>query len=123
MSQEGYDRAMQTLLHLDFANLDVAARSTTKWVAEVVSISGLAGDWAIEVVGTAVVTSEPNAIAPSAASMNGNGAVNDLGGMVRKKRKAVDESTPDLRPTVTEPPAVNMLSAGAVRKKPKPAKS
>lgn len=124
VSQEGYDRAMQCLSKLDFANLDVAARSTSKWVAEVASMCGLAGDWAFEVVGTAAVTHEPTKPVPKAS--NGTECVtpvNDLGSMVRKKRKAIDENVPELRPATTELPAVNVLGAGMIRKKPKPAPS
>ncbi|KAK5747191.1 hypothetical protein LTR17_000326 [Elasticomyces elasticus] len=106
ITQEGYNRAMQTLLHLDFANLDIAARSTTKWVNEVASVSGLASDWGVNVVGRAIVACpEPKASAASNGGGSG-GAINDLGGMVRKKK----------RKDIDDPPAVNVLSA---RKKPK----
>ncbi|KAK5694883.1 hypothetical protein LTR97_009474 [Elasticomyces elasticus] len=106
ITQEGYDRAMQTLLHLDFANLAIATRSTTKWVNEVASVCGLASDWGVKVVGRALVAiQEPKASAASNGGGSG-GAINDLGGMVRKKkRKDIDDT-----------PAVNVLSA---RKKPK----
>ncbi|KAK3110157.1 hypothetical protein LTR53_015850, partial [Teratosphaeriaceae sp. CCFEE 6253] len=120
VSQEGYDRAMHTLLHLDFANLDVAARSTTKWVAEVASIAGLAGDWAVEVAGTASVVGESRPMGDS-GNVGKTGEVNDLGSMVRRKRKAGEEALPPQDHSVKiELPAVNVLGAGAVRKKPKP---
>ncbi|KAK0344694.1 hypothetical protein LTR91_009502 [Friedmanniomyces endolithicus] len=117
LTQEGYDKAMYTLLHLDFANLDVAARSTSKWVAEVVGICGLVGDWGVVVVGMAeagVRGKDPGGVVDVG---NGQGAVNDLGGMVRKKRKVVNEVE------VVKPAAVNVLGEGVVRKKPKTALS
>ncbi|KAK3645234.1 hypothetical protein LTR56_009286 [Elasticomyces elasticus] len=106
ITQEGYDRAMQTLLHLDFANLHIAARSTTKWVNEVASVCGLASDWGVTVVGRAMVASPESKASAASNGGSSGGAINDLGGMVRKKkRKGVDNM-----------PAVNVLSA---RKKPK----
>lgn len=117
LSKEGYDKAMQKLLHLDFADIKLAIQSTSKWVSEVSGISGIKNNWSFEVVGTAKV----DVSARSAA--NGTGQVNDLGGMIRKKRKADDQSTPiaDAAPAASEAPAVNVLSAGMIRKKPKPA--
>lgn len=123
ITKDGYDRAMQTLLHLDFANLDVAARSTEKWVSEISGICGLADDFAIKIEGTA----EP---AASTQKGNSSGQVNDLGGMVKRKRKTADETvshnhaTNDVRETdFDQAPAVNVLGAGMMRKKPKPAQA
>ncbi|KAK0876830.1 hypothetical protein LTR87_009290 [Friedmanniomyces endolithicus] len=117
LTQEGYDKGMHTLLHLDFANLDVAARSTSKWVAEVVGICGLVGDWGVTVTGMAEVGAGGKGPGGMAGAETGQGAVNDLGGMVRKKRKVVDEVQ------VVTPTAVNVLGEGIIRKKPKPAVS
>lgn len=121
LSKDGYDQAMQALLHLDFANLEVAVQSTRKWAKHVETICGIQADWSVDIVGTA---------APAQGSTsNGAGQVNDLGGMVRKKRKAPDAAVSEGHATAetrvetagSEEPAVNMLSAGMVRKKPKPA--
>ncbi|KAK1819338.1 hypothetical protein LTR12_006285 [Friedmanniomyces endolithicus] len=101
LTQEGYDKAMHTLLHLDFANLDVAARSTR--------------DWGVVVVGMAEAGLGVNSSGGVVGVGNGLRAVNDLGGIVRKKRKAVDEAE------VVKPAAVNVLGEGVLRKKPKPA--
>ncbi|PIA92410.1 Histone acetyltransferase [Cercospora beticola] len=108
VNADGYDKAMSTMLHLDFSTLEAAIWSTTKWTAEVQSIAGLNGDFAVDVVGTAQVE-----IAASATAANGAG-VNDMSGMIRKKRKAEPASE-------SQQPAVNVLGAGMVRKKPKPA--
>ena len=117
LSKVGYDQAMESLLHLDFANLDVAAQSTAKWAREVSGIGGIQVDWALDLVGTA----QP-ADGQSAGAVNGGSLVNDLGGMVRKKRKA-DTADDAAEPKVetVERPAVNMLGGGMVRKKPKAA--
>lgn len=112
VSKEGYDKAMQTLLQLDFSNLEVAARSTTKWCRELYAIAGLSHDCAMRIDGTAKVE-QPAAVGIS----NGAPAVNDLGGMIKKKRKAVDAPVSEAEVT----PAVNVLAAGMIRKKPKPA--
>ncbi|KAK3679852.1 hypothetical protein LTR78_000228 [Recurvomyces mirabilis] len=112
VSREGYDKALQTLMHLDFANVEAAARSTSKWLAEVRSICGLSGDWAVDLVGTAA---HPPARGGGYLYPNEQEAqVNDLGGIVKKKRRAGDVGAE------ADGPAVNMLSGGALRKKPKP---
>lgn len=109
LSKDGYDRAMETLLHLDFAGLEVAARSTTKWVQEVCSISGLSADWAMYITGTA-----PTSVVSikSAGSGGGTQEVNQIGSIITKKRKATDAES-----GAAEKPAVNVLSGGMVRKK------
>ena len=125
LSKEGYDKTMQKLLHLGFSNLEVARQSTSKWVSEVMGICGIQSDWALDVVGNAKpeeISGKPNG--------TGNAQVNDLGGMIRKKRKAGDEAVAEGRGAVAgttmgtpggEKPAVNLLSGGMVRKKPKTA--
>ncbi|KAK4501800.1 hypothetical protein PRZ48_007609 [Zasmidium cellare] len=123
VSKEGYDKAMQTLLHLDFANLQGAVRSTAKWVAEIRGVTGLSGDLAVEVVGTAKVEAPP-----AAPATNGTSAVNDLGGMIRKKKRKPADEGPAVAETReelagNEQPAVNVLGGGMIRKKPKPAAS
>merc|ERR1711939_592965 len=91
LSQEAYDTAMQTLLNLDFAHLEIAARSTTKWVREVSRNCGLIRDFGVEVKGLntdggADVNPGPGA-GGSSKGEAGEAKVNDLGGMVRKKRR------------------------------------
>ncbi|KAM3418081.1 hypothetical protein BST61_g6286 [Cercospora zeina] len=108
VSADGYDKAMSAMLHLDFSTLEAAIWSTTKWIAEVQSIAGLNGDFAADVSGTAKVE-----IVASYVAANGTG-VNDMSGMIRKKRKAAPAAQE------TQQPAVNVLGSGMVRKKPKP---
>ena len=116
LTREGYDQAVHTLLHLDFANLDVAVQSTAKWVKQVQQTSGIQTDFGMEITGTA-------APAVAAAAVNGGSdKVNDLGGMVRKKRKAENYAVVEERTETAgaEKPAVNLLGGGMVRKKAKP---
>lgn len=116
ISEEGYDKVMQTMLHLDFSTLQVAIRSTNRWIAEVTSVCGLNGDFGVGIVGLAPVE-DASVAAVGTANGSMSGGVNDLGGMVRKKRKVEggqDQAVAETRP------AVNTLGGGLVRKKVKP---
>ena len=85
LTQEGYDSAMQILLNLDFSTAAAAAHSTAKWVAEVSRMAGVKGEeWALECEGSAVVEVE-------AGGVGGRQAMNDLGGLVRRKKRKVDD--------------------------------
>ncbi|KAI6895450.1 hypothetical protein D0867_11971 [Hortaea werneckii] len=132
LSKEAYDTALQTLLNLDFAHLEIAARSTTKWVREVSRNCGLIRDFAMEVRGLNSTDGAEgdNVRGDGGGRADGEAEVNDLGGMVRKKkrkvkdgeeqRQQVDVSNRGLEEE-QQPPAVNVLGAGMVRKKAKPA--
>jgi regulator of Ty1 transposition protein 109 len=86
LTQEGYDSAMQILLNLDFSTTAAAAHSTTKWVTEVSRMAGLrASEWALECEGTADVE--------SVVSTGGTPPMNDLGGLVRKKKRKVEDGS------------------------------
>jgi regulator of Ty1 transposition protein 109 len=109
LTQEGYDSAMQILLNLDFSTSAAAAHSTSKWVSEVSRMAGLRSEeWALECGGTAVV--EAGVVGTAEGQ-----ATNDLGGLVRKKKRKVDdgdatESTEIQASKEIEPaPAVNVL--------------
>lgn len=84
LTSAGYDRALTSLTNLDYSTPSTAAHSTKKWVAEVSSMSGLPEvGWGIDVVGTA----EVEAIG-GGRSDGGAPVTNDLGGLVRKRKKA-----------------------------------
>lgn len=148
LNQKSYDRVHEILLRLDFANLDIAATSTHKWIEETAVVAGkVERNWGVHVEGSMAVL---------------NGAVEDASGgdkaaavptmlMGKKKQKpSVDGSEQqaknaaafaanDMAPTVNtlpsslvrkkrpaadmvmvDPvPAVKMLDAGLVRKKAK----
>jgi regulator of Ty1 transposition protein 109 len=108
-TKEGYDQAMQTLLHLDFGTLDSATHSTSKWISDVTSAGGVkASEWCLDIEGTAESQERSNGPATLQAK--------DLGGMIRRKRKSGEDN--DV-PTADVPPAVNVLGSGMIRKKPK----
>lgn len=87
LTQEGYDSAMQILLNLDFSTAAAAAHSTAKWVAEVSRMAGVRGEeWALECEGSAVVE-----ISAGGAGGGGGQATNDLGSLVRKKKRKVED--------------------------------
>jgi regulator of Ty1 transposition protein 109 len=92
LSQEGYDSAMAILLNLDFSTGAAAAHSTAKWVAEVSRMAGVkAEEWALDVEGSAAVETTVGG-----GGAGGSGQVlNDLGGLVRRKKRKVDEGEGD----------------------------
>ncbi|KAH9809312.1 Histone acetyltransferase [Teratosphaeria destructans] len=131
LSKDGYDRAMSLLLKgSDFSKLEPAARTTSRWVADVASIAGIQGDWALDIRGEAKVE--------LTRAGEASGQVHDLGAsMVRKKkRKTEDDVVDDARtmeqrieddaPVIPEHRreanaiAVNVLGTSTVRKKTKP---
>ncbi|KAK7757308.1 hypothetical protein SLS62_000858 [Diatrype stigma] len=134
LDESGYNRAVELLLHLEFAKLDVAITSTARWVNEV----NVGAKWGLEIVG---LREKP--VQSSTSSSNTGGAVNDLSGMVQRKRPAEnvavntlgaglvrkkakttddDDDTSASRQQAAQP-QVNVLGGGLVRKKPKPAET
>jgi regulator of Ty1 transposition protein 109 len=113
LTQEGYDSAMSIMLNLDFSSVAAAAHSTAKWVSEVSRMAGLkASEWALDVEGSAEIADENVASAAGSSQP----AMNDLGGLVRKKRKAGEDgggsssaTAPVGNETKPESNGVNML--------------
>ena len=117
VDENDYKRIMELLLHLDFATLDKAVGSTRRWISEV----ALGGEWGWSVTGQ------------RAAKANGADStqVNNLSGLVKRKRSATDDGTgvqtldaglvkkKRKHADETQPEPVNVLNAGLVRKKPK----
>lgn len=97
LDEKAYHRVMELLLHLDFAKLELAVGSTRRWVGEV----GMGSGWGVDVVGEREVVVEERE--------GGGGVVNNLAGMVKRKRK--EEGEAEVK--------VNVLGGGLVRKKPK----
>lgn len=112
VDETDYKRVTELLLRLDFANLELAASSSARWVNEVRSgASGSMRDaWGETVVGEKVVEVRMQASAVGVQSLKL--------GLVRKKRRpgAVVEEPEVL---VDEGIKVNVLATGMVRKKPK----
>ncbi|RYP04120.1 hypothetical protein DL764_004667 [Monosporascus ibericus] len=113
LDESGYNRAVELLLRLEFAKLDSAIANTARWINEV----NVGTEWGLEFVGTRDPTAEPTSQDCGGGSGGGAGGINNLSGMVRKKRPAEDSPADGDRPQAA--PAVNTLGAGLVRKKAK----
>ncbi|KAJ6440141.1 DNA damage response protein [Purpureocillium lavendulum] len=111
VSEADYKRVAELLLHLDFSTLDKAAGSSRRWFSEA-GTSG--GRWGFEVTGEleTPVASARNGDASTTTSTGGAPAVNNLSGLVKRKRA-------DTAAEGETRPAVNVLGAGLVKKKPK----
>lgn len=115
VDESDYKRVTELLLRLDFANLELATSSSKRWINEVRSGAwGSSGDaWG------QTVTGEKALEARAAVGVAGVATLNM--GLLRKKRKDAPEeanAAPAL-PVFDAAPAVNVLSAGMVRKKAK----
>jgi regulator of Ty1 transposition protein 109 len=94
-----YKRIVDLLLHLDFAALSKAVGSTRRWLSE----GGGGSKWGVVISGTRET--------PTPTASNGDDGVNNLSGLVKRKR---NDSTVEENQS-----KVNVLSAGLVKKKPK----
>ncbi|KAH8652308.1 histone acetylation protein-domain-containing protein [Xylariales sp. PMI_506] len=103
LDETGYKRSVELLLHLEFGTLEQAITSSTRWINEV----NVGKDWGLEIVG------QQEAPVPIATGSAGAGAINDLSGMVKRKRSEAE-------PASDAPTTVNTLGAGLIRKKAKP---
>ncbi|KAI0552163.1 hypothetical protein F4679DRAFT_100841 [Xylaria curta] len=102
LDENGYKRAVELLLHLEFKSPEHAAASTSRWTSEV----NMGENWASPVVGQKAMPDPPAPGAPP-------GAVNSLSGSIRRKRQSDDES----RPGETASTTTNVLGSGLLRKK------
>jgi regulator of Ty1 transposition protein 109 len=116
LDHSSYTRVHDLLLRLDFSDLNAATGSTRKWLSEVPAITTPAEDWGKEVTGSYQTANQTDVAGQAATPVSGQ--VNDLSSMlVRKKRKNGDNETQS--PAAVDTPAVNVLGASVVRKKPK----
>lgn len=119
-----YARVNRLLLHLDYANLDIAAESSERWIDDVGICAGKK-DWGFEVVGEKEVEMGGNGGVGEAAGVGADGkgadGVNTLDmGLMRKKRKGEVEAPGDKRAEGNGTDGgVNNLATGLVRKKQK----
>ncbi|KAH7033583.1 histone acetylation protein-domain-containing protein [Microdochium trichocladiopsis] len=100
LDEDGYKRAVELLLHLEFKELTVATTSTMRWLKEV----NVGKDWSLQITG------RRDPAVGQAPSEAGSQTVNNLSGMIRKKRTA---------DAPAEDSSAKILDAGLVRKKPK----
>ncbi|KJZ72316.1 hypothetical protein HIM_08242 [Hirsutella minnesotensis 3608] len=117
-----YKRIMELLLHLDFATLDKAAGSSRRWIDE----AGMGREWGLEVTGS----KQPLQCTQNGDTV-GSAPVNNLSGLIKRKRADVTGSEADSRgggtrvgdggkhDSCAQEPVVNTLNSGLVRKKPK----
>ncbi|KAK8054727.1 hypothetical protein PG994_009794 [Apiospora phragmitis] len=120
LDDSGYKRAVELLLHLEFGSVKQALASTARWINEV----NVGERWSLDIVGR-----RPNPVLPPEASSDGGGAttttgtaINNLSGMVKRKRTAADGEEASSCPGEAAPP-INTLGGGLVRKKPKNSES
>ncbi|KAI0871333.1 hypothetical protein GGS24DRAFT_471786 [Hypoxylon argillaceum] len=103
LDENGYKRAVELLLHLEFKSLEQAISSTSRWISEV----NMGENWALPIIGEKVVPEQSAGIAPAKKA-------NDLAGLIQRKRKSEDECSEQ---SATAP--VNTLGGGLLRKKTK----
>lgn len=106
-SETDYNRILELLMHLDFSTLDKAAGSTRRWLGEV----AMGASWGYAVTGTREVAAQVESREGNSAGATATTKVNNLTGLVKRKRNASSSEGTNS--------AVNVLSAGLVRKKPK----
>ncbi|KAI1266443.1 hypothetical protein F5Y18DRAFT_358577 [Xylariaceae sp. FL1019] len=127
LDDNGYKRAVELLLHLEFRSLEQAVASTARWTTEV----GIGESWGLVVKGEKLVEAKPTSVAANSGAVNvisaikrkkdvdepkEDNTVKTLGsGLVRKKAKVVD-GAPAVEKGDNEA-TVNTLGAGLVRKK------
>lgn len=107
VDESDYKRAVELLLRLDYSTLEKGVASTRRWVNEV----GMGTRWGLEVTGKREVAAPPtNGVAA---------AVNNLSGLVKRKRAAdaADASSVPKPPAEEPVNGLNVLGAGLVRKK------
>jgi regulator of Ty1 transposition protein 109 len=114
MSADTYESIVDVLLSLDFTGETAAADSTSKWVTSVLERTSSA-DFGLDIVGTQSMSASSKA-EPSAPNTT---TVPTMLLGVRKKRKPDQDDVAPLAQSPTTGPAVHMLSAGLVKKKPK----
>ena len=116
VEESDYKRVTELLLRLDFANLELASSSSSRWISEV--RSGTCGNTS-ESWGQTVTGSRASEIKEQKSAAG----VNTLNlGLVRKKRKAGMEEvidSPAGSTTNESGPKVNVLGTGMIRKKAK----
>ncbi|KAI1745925.1 hypothetical protein F4680DRAFT_3952 [Xylaria scruposa] len=102
LDENGYKRAVELLLHLEFKSPEHAVASTSRWTSEV----NMGENWASPVVGQKAMPDPPTPGAPP-------GAVNNMSGSIQRKRQSDDAS----RPEETASTTTNVLGSSLLRKK------
>ncbi|KAI1411944.1 histone acetylation protein-domain-containing protein [Hypoxylon sp. FL1857] len=106
LGDHAYRRAIELLLHLEFGTLEQAIASTARWTKDV----NMGENWTLEIIGTREIT------VPTTSPSTANGAVNNMSGMIRRKRGPDDQVT---KGATSSTVTVNTLDGGLVRKRAK----
>ena len=111
LRQKDYHRVNKLMLHLDYADKDIAARSTKRWVSDISVMAGKS--WGQIVIGKRQPKKVCHASKPNAATLDA--------GLVRKKKREFQDLNGKTPPAALDSKknGVNVLSMGLVRKKPK----
>jgi len=109
LRQKDFNRVGDQLLRMNYANEEIAAASTRKWINDVAERAGVT-NWGRLVVGTKSVEVK--------ALVNGGAHPTMLNsGLIRKKKRPAEDS--DAAGQENNQPGISTLSAGLVRKKAK----
>lgn len=129
LNAKQYSRVNEMLLRLDFASIDVARRSTSKWLSETAVIAGVHGcDWGMDIVGTRELDSAASNMRGEKRKREARDLDFGIDGSVDSGPTTLNASLIRKRPKVTAPmqaglsvaesmPAVNNLTSNLVRKK------
>lgn len=115
VDETSYKRIVELLLHLDFGTLEKACGSTARWISEV----STGTKWGAKVIGRRAYRLAD----PSAGPVRPAATVNNLAGLIKRKRTEDNNGTADMRAASTAsaeaqaPAPVNVLGAGLVRKR------
>lgn len=113
LRQKDYQRAGSLLLRLDYADENVAADSTGKWISDVAERAGLKV-WGWQVEGKKTTSAKRDPITDAKPAMLN-------AGLIRKKKRTAEDMNGGAVEAGSErkEPGINTLSAGLVRKKAK----
>lgn len=113
LREKDYQRVNNLLVHLDYANEGIAAKSTKRWIDDV-AVVGRVEKWGHIVNGQKQVNTCNKDTDSSVGMLDA--------GLVKKRKRPGSDANGSAEPASTEEPAVNVLSVGLIRKKAKVAK-
>lgn len=110
LREKDYQRVNNLLLHLDYANEEIAAKSTKRWIDDV-AVVGRVEKWGYTVDGQKQVDTDNKDTDSSVVLLDA--------GLVKKRKRLGSDANGSAEPAIAEEPAVNVLSVGLIRKKAK----
>lgn len=112
LREKDYQRVNKLMLNLDYANQEIANKSTKRWISDVAIVGGVE-KWGYSVIGRKQVHLVDQKASESKATML------DFGLMRKKKRKGDDDNHQEQASLESKAQEVNVLPIGLVRKKAK----